>query len=58
MGIDRVDSDKPYEIDNCVPCCTKCNFMKQAHSVEDFLNHVEAIYKFRIKGSETIESKS
>jgi hypothetical protein len=27
-GIDRLDSSKGYTIENCVPCCKSCNFMK------------------------------
>lgn len=39
-GIDRVDTDKGYTIENCVPCCTKCNRMKWDYSMEEFLTHV------------------
>lgn len=28
MGIDRLDSFKPYEVSNCVPCCRTCNQIK------------------------------
>jgi hypothetical protein len=27
-GIDRVDNNKGYTVDNCVPCCTLCNRAK------------------------------
>lgn len=57
-GIDRVDSSKPYTIDNCVTCCTMCNYMKQHHNKEDFLNQVQKIYMFQTKGSTTIEKTS
>lgn len=46
-GIDRLDSSLGYEIDNCVPCCTKCNMMKQAHSPSDFLSHIQKIIAFQ-----------
>jgi len=29
--LDRVDSNKDYTIDNCVPCCVKCNITKNEH---------------------------
>lgn len=29
-GIDRVDNDKGYQSDNCVPCCKSCNTKKKA----------------------------
>lgn len=45
MGIDRVDNSKSYVYSNCVPCCTKCNFMKQGHTLTEFLNQVKKIYK-------------
>lgn len=44
-GIDRIDSKKPYVLENCVPCCTKCNYMKQDMPQEDFINHIKNIYK-------------
>ena|SRR3990170_4792675 len=33
-GIDRVDNLKGYTTDNCVPCCKKCNSMKNSITVE------------------------
>lgn len=42
-GIDRIDSNKGYTIDNCVPCCTLCNRMKSDLSTEVFLTHVNKI---------------
>lgn len=45
-GIDRVDNSIGYLIDNCVPCCTTCNFMKKMLTKEDFLNQINKIYKF------------
>lgn len=27
-GIDRVDNTKGYHVNNCVPCCRVCNFIK------------------------------
>lgn len=52
-GIDRIDSTKGYTLDNCVPCCSKCNLMKSNFKKEDFLNHISKIYNFSIKGSTT-----
>jgi hypothetical protein len=44
-GIDRLDNEKAYIFDNCVPCCRPCNLMKNKHGMKDFLARVERIYK-------------
>lgn len=44
-GVDRVDSSGKYEMGNVVPCCTRCNIMKNAFAVDDFLSHVAKIAK-------------
>ena len=41
--------------ENCIPCCEKCNRMKLNYLKEDFLNHIEKIYKFH-KSATTIEN--
>lgn len=45
-GVDRVDNEKGYTIDNCVTCCTICNLMKRKMSVISFIDHVKKIAKF------------
>lgn len=58
-GIDRIDSSKGYEKDNCITCCSTCNYMKQVHSQEEFLLQIQKIYHHLFsKGSETIEKTS
>lgn len=59
-GIDRIDSSKGYCIENCVPCCSSCNYMKQAFPQDTFLNQIIKIYNHQknIKGSETISKES
>lgn len=37
IGIDRIDSSKGYQLENCVPCCTICNVVKMEHDLS-FLN--------------------
>lgn len=48
-GIDRIDSLKGYTIDNCVTCCSNCNYMKQESSIEEFKSDIVRIYKFLFK---------
>ena len=43
-GIDRVNSFLNYTVDNCVACCSKCNFMKRSYSLLEFTTHIERIY--------------
>jgi hypothetical protein len=42
-GLDRVNADRGYTIDNIVACCFVCNTMKWDLSPEDFLRHVESL---------------
>lgn len=44
-GIDRVDNNLGYTIDNCVPCCGSCNLMKRSFSAIQFIKHISNIYK-------------
>lgn len=46
-GIDRVDNSRGYELDNCVPCCGRCNTEKRSVSIAmckkimEFINRKE-----------------
>lgn len=58
-GIDRIDSTIGYTKENCVPCCSKCNLMKNVFSKKEFLDQVQQIYHFNFnKGSTTIPNGS
>lgn len=39
-GIDRIDSSIGYEKENCVPCCTRCNYMKSDMDISSFTEHI------------------
>ena len=43
-GIDRVDSDIGYILENCVPCCKICNYAKRNLSVNEFTVWVNRVY--------------
>jgi len=51
-GIDRINNNRGYEIDNVVPCCKKCNSMKSYRTLEQFkkeiLKRYEAFAKFDV----------
>ena len=42
-GIDRIDSNLGYYKENCVPCCSICNYMKQSFSQLDFISQCKKI---------------
>ena len=56
-GVDRIDSNEGYTLKNCVPCCSKCNLMKNTFSKDEFLNQVQKIYQFNLNKSSTTISK-
>ena len=37
IGLDRIDNDGPYHIDNVVPCCWSCNNSKGTLPLEEWL---------------------
>ncbi len=43
VGLDRIDSSVGYTVDNVVPCCKVCNYMKLDHSVEDWFSAMRDI---------------
>jgi hypothetical protein len=46
-GIDRINSDKDYTLDNVVPCCETCNKAKLHLSYDIFLNWVRRIARYQ-----------
>lgn len=52
-GIDRIDSLKGYSLENLVPCCGKCNLMKNKFSKEEFFKQIEKIYELHLRKSST-----
>ena len=45
-GIDRVDNNDGYTIDNVVTCCTKCNFSKGTSTKEEFYIYIKRLMIF------------
>ena len=42
-GVDRIDNDGIYAIENCVACCGVCNKMKNSYTFEHFMEHIKKI---------------
>jgi hypothetical protein len=53
-GIDRIDNDKGYIIENVVTCCQTCNSLKGASHPQEFIDKIIAIYNYKEK-SEVID---
>ena len=45
-GIDRVNNDLGYNVDNCVTCCKTCNYSKCEMSLDDFIGKVHHIISY------------
>lgn len=39
-GIDRIDSNKAYQRDNCKACCATCNYLKNDLNIVEFITHI------------------
>jgi len=46
-GLDRVENQKGYTLDNVKSCCTDCNYMKHKMTEEYFYKHIEKIWRFQ-----------
>ena len=47
--VDRIDSKIGYSKDNVVASCLKCNVMKNSLTVDEFVAHINSIYKHLFK---------
>jgi len=47
-GIDRVNPDKGYLLDNCVSCCSRCNFAKGTMPAIEFKDWIKRVYQHYI----------
>jgi hypothetical protein len=45
-GIDRLNSLKGYNINNCKPCCTMCNLLKRDLTYNTFISQIKKIINF------------
>lgn len=60
-GLDRIDSNEGYLLDNVVPCCKTCNFAKNSLRLQEFEIWIDRIIKYRLnKGlltSQTVQKE-
>lgn len=61
-GIDRIDNNKGYEINNIVSCCKMCNIAKNNNSYEDFITWAYRLINYqniqKLKQNETKKTKN
>ena len=43
-GIDRIDNKIEYTWDNCIPCCSECNFRKWKSTIDEFVQSINRIH--------------
>ncbi len=46
-GLDRVDNDRGYTHENCVPCCIRCNYAKHTSTYADFIGWARRISAYQ-----------
>jgi len=51
-GLDRIDNEKGYTLDNVVPCCKVCNWMRRLLPQEEFLTKVKQICHYQAQKEE------
>jgi len=44
-GIDRWDNNIGYTVENSLPCCSSCNFIKRSDTPNHFINKIKKIYE-------------
>lgn len=48
-GIDRIDSNLNYSLDNCVPCCQDCNYGKHTKTLSGFKEWINRVWTHQNK---------
>lgn len=46
-GIDRKDSTRGYELDNCVTACKVCNYAKRSMTYDEFLSWIKTLTDYQ-----------
>lgn len=45
VGLDRLSNEQGYELDNVVPCCSRCNYIKGRLSFKEFSDFISKVFK-------------
>ena len=45
-GVDRVDNNVGYILENCVTCCKTCNWMKRVQTTKEFINSCQRVVDY------------
>jgi hypothetical protein len=53
-GIDRIDNNMGYSMDNVKSCCANCNYMKKNYILEDVFKKFMDIYSFNIVDKKSV----
>lgn len=48
-GIDRVNNDKGYLVNNCVSCCSTCNLAKRSMTTEEFYDWIDRLVQYQLR---------
>jgi len=57
IGIDRIDSNKNYTKNNCVPSCEMCNRMKSDYTLTNFINMIKHLARINNFVNKKINNK-
>ena len=55
-GIDRIDNNKGYMMDNVKPCCFGCNHIKRNYVLDDIFNKFMDIHSFKIVDENAVQT--
>lgn len=56
-GCDRVDNTIGYSVENCVPCCRRCNEIKMTRSVDELYIHIRKMANHFNKNKKVITDR-
>jgi len=47
-GLDRINNEKGYALENVIPCCKVCNYAKRTMTQDDFLAWISRVYMYSV----------